>query len=50
MILRELTQCLSRVTATGSMDVEIVALTASSRQAGPGMLFAAIRGTSTDGH
>jgi UDP-N-acetylmuramoyl-L-alanyl-D-glutamate--2,6-diaminopimelate ligase len=50
MILRDLISCLSRVTVSGSLDVEIESLTASSREAKPGVLFAAIRGTSTDGH
>ena len=50
MILRELSQCLTRVTIAGSLDVEIAALTASSREVAPGLLFAAIRGTATDGH
>ena len=50
MILRDLISCLPRVTASGSLDVEIESLTASSREVKPGVLFAAIRGTSTDGH
>ena len=50
MILRELISCLTRVTAAGPADVEIHALADSSRQAAPGVLFAAIRGTSADGH
>ncbi len=50
MILRDLVSCLSRVTASGPMDTEVAALTASSREVGPGMLFAAIRGTTIDGH
>lgn len=50
MRLRDLTKSLSRVTIAGSLDVEISALTASSREVVPGMLFAAIHGTSTDGH
>lgn len=50
MILRDLVPCLSRVTAAGPLDAEISALTASSREAAPGMLFAAIRGTTIDGH
>jgi UDP-N-acetylmuramoyl-L-alanyl-D-glutamate--2,6-diaminopimelate ligase len=50
MTLRELTNSLSRVTIAGSLDAEITALTASSREVAPGLLFAAIRGTSTDGH
>lgn len=50
MILRDLVSCLSRVTAAGPLDVEVTALTASSREVLPGILFAAIRGTSIDGH
>ncbi len=50
MILRDLISCLSRVTAAGSLDHEISAITASSRDVAPGSLFAAIRGTSIDGH
>ncbi len=50
MILRELVACLSRVTVAGSLDREIGTLTATSREAGPGALFAAIRGTAADGH
>ncbi|MGL4400949.1 MAG: Mur ligase family protein, partial [Luteolibacter sp.] len=50
MILRDLVSSLSRVTVSGSLDVEIHAITASSREVVPGMLFAAIRGTALDGH
>jgi UDP-N-acetylmuramoyl-L-alanyl-D-glutamate--2,6-diaminopimelate ligase len=50
MILREPASSLVRVTVSGPLDIEISSLTASSREAGPGVLFAAIRGTSTDGH
>jgi UDP-N-acetylmuramoyl-L-alanyl-D-glutamate--2,6-diaminopimelate ligase len=50
MILRDLTKCLARVTVSGALDADITALTASSRELTPGCLFAAIRGTSTDGH
>jgi UDP-N-acetylmuramoyl-L-alanyl-D-glutamate--2,6-diaminopimelate ligase len=50
MTLRELTSCLTRVTVAGALDVEVAALTASSREVAPGMMFAAIRGTSIDGH
>jgi len=50
MILRELTSCLTRLTPAGSLDTEIQAITASSRDVKPGTLFAAIRGTSIDGH
>ncbi len=50
MILRDLVSSLKRVTVAGSLDVEVCGLTASSRDAAPGQLFAAIRGTSIDGH
>jgi len=50
MILRELASSLSRVTIAGSLDADIVSLTPSTREVVPGALFAAIRGTSTDGH
>jgi UDP-N-acetylmuramoyl-L-alanyl-D-glutamate--2,6-diaminopimelate ligase len=50
MILRDLISSLSRVTASGPPDLVVSALTASSREVAPGMLFAAIRGTSVDGH
>ena len=50
MILRDLVTCLSRVTASGPLDTDVSALTASSREVAPGALFAAIRGTSIDGH
>lgn len=50
MIVRNLVSCLSRVTAAGPLDTDVSTLTASSREAAPGMLFAAIRGTSIDGH
>lgn len=50
MNLRDLIPALPKVTASGPADVEIEALTVSSRDAAPGLLFAAIRGTSVDGH
>ncbi len=50
MILRELVSNLSRVTVAGSLDAEVSAITASSRVVAPGMIFAAIRGTTLDGH
>ena len=50
MILRELISCLSRITASGPLDMQVDGLTASSREAAPGMLFAAIRGTTINGH
>ncbi|MFT3991450.1 MAG: UDP-N-acetylmuramoyl-L-alanyl-D-glutamate--2,6-diaminopimelate ligase [Luteolibacter sp.] len=50
MILRDLASSLARVTIAGSLDTEISSLTASSREVASGLLFAAIRGTSIDGH
>ncbi len=50
MILRDLVSCLPRVTSAGSLDAEVCGLTASSREVVPGMVFAAIRGTTSDGH
>jgi UDP-N-acetylmuramoyl-L-alanyl-D-glutamate--2,6-diaminopimelate ligase len=50
MILRELVSCLPRVTVAGSLDAEVHAITASSREVAPGVIFAAIRGTILDGH
>jgi UDP-N-acetylmuramoyl-L-alanyl-D-glutamate--2,6-diaminopimelate ligase len=50
MILRELVSSLSRVTVSGPTDAEVAVLTASSRDVVPGCLFAAIRGTTIDGH
>ena len=50
MILRELISSLSRVTVAGSLEAEVHAITASSREVAPGVIFAAIRGTSLDGH
>lgn len=50
MILRDLVSCLPRVTAVGSLDADVSGITASSREVVPGFIFAAIRGTSIDGH
>ena len=50
MMLRDLVPCLARVTASGPSDTEVPVLTDSSREVGPGLFFAAIRGTSADGH
>ncbi len=50
MLLRTLISQLGKVTPSGPLDVEISALTADSREAGEGKLFAAIRGTTLDGH
>jgi UDP-N-acetylmuramoyl-L-alanyl-D-glutamate--2,6-diaminopimelate ligase len=50
MILRDLVTSLTRVTVVGSLDAEIHGITATSREVQPGMIFAAIRGTTLDGH
>jgi UDP-N-acetylmuramoyl-L-alanyl-D-glutamate--2,6-diaminopimelate ligase len=50
MLLRTLISSLDKVTASGCLDIEVDALTADSREAKAGHLFAAIRGTSIDGH
>lgn len=50
MNLRELISRLQRVTASGPVDVELAALTCSSRDVVPGGLFAALRGHKVDGH
>jgi UDP-N-acetylmuramoyl-L-alanyl-D-glutamate--2,6-diaminopimelate ligase len=50
MILRELISSLTRVTVAGSLDVDVHAMTTSSNEVAPGLLFAAVRGTATDGH
>ena len=50
MLLRTLLTDLTQTTAAGPMDLEIDAITADSREVGQGKLFAAIRGTSIDGH
>lgn len=50
MTLRELVSNLTRVTVAGSLDPEVSAITASSREVAPGLIFAAIRGTTLDGH
>ncbi|GAB3333374.1 UDP-N-acetylmuramoyl-L-alanyl-D-glutamate--2,6-diaminopimelate ligase [Larkinella ripae] len=38
------------LSTSGNMSVDVEKLTMDSRQAGPGVLFGAIRGTQTDGH
>ncbi len=50
MILRDLVSNLAKVTVAGSLDADVHAITASSREVAPGMIFAAIRGTTLDGH
>lgn len=49
----QLSQILYKVpllSTSGNMTVEVSQLTMDSRKAGPGSLFAAVRGTQTDGH
>jgi len=50
MILKQLVASLARVTASGPMDAEIHSLTPSSKEVGPGVMFAALRGSANDGH
>lgn len=50
MKLNLLLDQLFRVRTFGPLDVEVTGLTADSRQAGPGILFAALRGETSDGH
>ena len=50
MHLRTLISTLGKSTVSGPLDTEIDAITADSREAGEGKLFAATRGTSIDGH
>ena len=50
MKLTSLLDHLFRVRTFGPLDLEITGLTADSRSAGPGYLFAALRGESSDGH
>ena len=50
MLLRNLISKLDNVTIAGSLETEITAITADSRAVVKGGLYAAIRGTSIDGH
>jgi UDP-N-acetylmuramoyl-L-alanyl-D-glutamate--2,6-diaminopimelate ligase len=50
MILRDLISSLTKVTVAGSLDTNVYAVTTSSREVAPGKIFAAIRGTTLDGH
>jgi len=50
MILRDLVSHLPHVTIAGSLNTEVVGIGSSSGDAGPGIIFAAIRGTKQDGH
>ncbi|GAA5128420.1 UDP-N-acetylmuramoyl-L-alanyl-D-glutamate--2,6-diaminopimelate ligase [Luteolibacter yonseiensis] len=50
MILRDLISSLTKVTVAGSLDTAVYAVTTSSREVTPGKIFAAIRGTTLDGH
>lgn len=48
--IRELTGAINLLECTGDPSNAITGLTLDSRTVAPGMLFAAMRGTSTDGH
>lgn len=48
--LSELTGTIRKLKIIGNPDVIITGLTINSKEVAPGMLFAAIRGTHTDGH
>ena len=50
MLLRQLTTDLQKATLSGPLDVDVLAITGDSRLVAPGTLFAAIRGTQSDGH
>lgn len=50
MKLTELIKEIEIIDSGGNLDKDIRGITYSSRQAGPGLLFAAIRGLKTDGH
>lgn len=50
MLLRNLLSKIKNVTIAGSVDKEITAITADSRGVTKGSLYAAIRGTSINGH
>lgn len=50
MIFRDLASKLPRATIAGPLDVELTSITDDSRQAGPGILFVAVRGETADGH
>lgn len=50
MKLTALLDHLTRVRTFGPLDLEVRGLTADSRSAGPGLLFAALRGDLADGH
>jgi len=55
--MRRLSEILDRLDTEGLLverppvaEVEVVSVTTDSRQAGPGVLFCAVRGTTSDGH
>jgi UDP-N-acetylmuramoyl-L-alanyl-D-glutamate--2,6-diaminopimelate ligase len=50
MLLRQLISNLQHVTVCGPADVEVSAITADSRAVSKGCLYAAIRGTTINGH
>jgi len=50
MKVRELIDALDHPMATGDLDTEISQIAYDSRQAAPGVMFTALRGTKVDGH
>lgn len=50
MKVRELIAALSHPATTGDLDADISKIAYDSRQAAPGVMFAALRGTHVDGH
>ncbi|MGV3559778.1 UDP-N-acetylmuramoyl-L-alanyl-D-glutamate--2,6-diaminopimelate ligase [Larkinella arboricola] len=50
MLLTHILYKVPLLSTSGNMNVEVEQLTMDSRKAGPGRLFAAVRGTQTDGH
>src|SRR6185436_9522586 len=50
MPLRQLLQALPAAIVEGPLDREIVGITHDSRRVGPGMLFVAVPGRTSDGH
>lgn len=50
MQLKDLLYKIPLLATSGGMDADITSLTMDSRQAGPGSLFVAVRGTVVDGH
>ena len=50
MDIKEIIEGCGAVSAEGSLDKEIVSITADSRQAGAGAMFIAVKGFASDGH